>query len=111
MEEGGIMEIYNEKMELIENPDLSLGWLKSDVRIVHHEAIEKVEEVWHYETVRTYPNGSKDVEKIIDIPGVQARDAWDEEVPIRIYVKYTKEELDEIEANKNKLTQFQTHQV
>lgn len=99
------MEIYNEHMELIENPDLTIGYLKNDVRVIHHDAVEEVQEQWHYETIVTYPNGSKDVEKIIDVPGVQACDAWDEKVPIQVYVKYTKEELDEIEANKNKLTQ------
>ena len=99
------MEIYNEQMELIKNPDLTLGYLKNDIRIIHHDAIEEVQEQWHYETITVYPNGSKDVEKVIDIPGAQACEAWDEEIPIQVYVKYTQEELDEIEANKNKPTQ------
>ena len=85
-------------MELINNPDLSLGYLRNDIRIQHHEAIEGVEEVWHYETIAEYPNGGKDVEKVIDTEGVEARDAWDEEIPIQIYVLYTEEEL---EARKN----------
>lgn len=97
-------EIYNEQMELIENPDLSLGYLKPSTRTEHHEAIQGVEEVWHYETVREYPNGGKDVEKVIDVPGVEAKDAWDEEIPIQIYIPYTQEELDAMEAEKNKPT-------
>jgi len=99
-----MMEIYNEQMELIENPDLSLGYLKPGTRTEHHEAVEGVEEVWHYETIAEYPNGGKDVEKVIDVPGVEAKAAWDEEIAIQIYVLYTQEELDAIEAEKNKPT-------
>lgn len=98
------MEIYNEQMELVENPDLSLGYLKLGTRTEHHEAIEGVEEVWHYETIAEYPNGGKDVEKVIDVPGVEAKEAWDEEIQIQVYVLYTQEELDAIEAQKNKPT-------
>jgi hypothetical protein len=97
-------EIYNENMEQIENPDLSLGYLKPSTRTEHHEAIEGVEEQWHYETIAEYPNGGKDVAKVTDVPGVEAKDAWDEEIPIQIYVLYTQEELDAMEAEKNKPT-------
>lgn len=100
-----MMEIYNENMELIENPDLSLGYLKNSTRTVHHEAVQGVEEVWHYETIREYPNGGKDIKKVVDVPGVEAKEAWDEEIPIQIYVPYTQEELDAIEAKKNEPTQ------
>lgn len=98
------MEIYNENMELIENPDLSLGYLKNSVRTVHHDAVEGVQEVWHYETVAEYPNGGKDIRKVVDVPGVEAREAWDEEIPIQIYVPYTQEELNRMEAERNKPT-------
>ena len=97
-------EIYNEQMEHIENPDLSLGYMTDSVRTVHHEAVEGVTEVWHYETVAEYPNGGKDVQKVVDVPGVEAREAWDEEIPIQIYVPYTQEELDRMEAERNKPT-------
>lgn len=95
-------EIYNENMERIENPDLTLGYLKSGTRAVHHDAVEGVTEVWHYETVAEYPNGGKDVRKVVDVPGVEAQAAWDEEIPIQIYVPYTQEELDRMEAERNK---------
>ena len=95
-------EIYNEQMERIENPDLTLGYLNSGTRVEHHNAIEGVTEVWHYETIAEYPNGGKDVRKIIDVPGVAAQAAWDEEIPIQIYVPYTQEELDRMEAERNK---------
>lgn len=99
------MEIYNQNMEQIENPDLSLGYLKSGTRTEHHETVQGVEEKWHYEVVKEYPNGGRDIAKVIDVPGVEAKDAWDEEIPIQIYVPYTQEELDRIEEEKNKPTQ------
>lgn len=97
-------EIYNENMERIENPDLSLGYLKPSTRTEHHEAIEGVEEQWHYETIAEYTNGGKDVVKVIDVPGVEAKAAWDEEIPIQIYIPYTQEQIDAMEAEKNKPT-------
>ena len=98
-------EIYNEDMEPIENPDLSLGYLTPSSRTVHHDAVNEVTEVWHYKTVAEYQNGGKDVEKVIDVPGVEAQPAWDEEIPIQIYHLYTQEELDRMEEEKNKPSQ------
>lgn len=97
-------EIYNEAMEPIENPDLSLGYLTDSTRTVHHEAVDGVEEQFHYVTIAEYENGGKDVEKVIDVLGVEAQPAWDEEIPIQIYHQYTKEELDRIEAERNRPT-------
>lgn len=97
-------EIYNENMERIERPDMTLGYLKSSTHTEHHEAVDGVQEVWHYETVAEYPNGGKDIRKVVDVPGVEAQAAWDEEIPIQIYVPYTQEELDRMEAERNKPT-------
>ena len=97
-------EIYNEAMEPIENPDLSLGYLTDSTRTVHHEAVDGVEEQFHHVTIVEYENGGKDVEKVIDVPGVEAQPAWDEEIPIQIYHQYTQEELDRIEAERNRPT-------
>ena len=97
-------EIYNEQMERIEHPDLTLGYLRPGTRTEHHEAVEGVQEVWHYETVAEYPNGGMDVRKVVDVQGVEAQAAWDEEIPIQIYVPYTQEELDRMEAERNKPT-------
>ena len=97
-------EIYNEQMERIENPDLTLGYLRPGTRTEHHEAVEGVQEVWHYETVAEYPNGGRDIRKVVDVPVVEAQAAWDEEIPIQIYVPYTQEELVRMEAERNKPT-------
>lgn len=98
------MEIYNGNMERIENPDLSLGYLTPGKRTEHHAAVQGMAEQWHYETVAEYPNGGKDIRRVVDVPGVEAREAWDEEIAIQIYTPYTQEELDRMEAERNKPT-------
>lgn len=77
----------------MENPDLSLGWLEDKTRTIHHDAVAGVEEVSHYETLAEYPNGGKDVQKVVDVPGVEAKGAWDEEEQVQVYHLYTAEEL------------------
>lgn len=90
------MKIVDENgVELTGEPDLTLGRLVDDAEIVHHEATPAVEKVSHWVTTRTYPNGSRDVEEVVDVEPVAARDAWDETVPIQRYIKYTQDELDE----------------
>ena len=98
------METYDEKMERIVDPDLTLGWLEDTVRRVEHEEVPAVQEIWHYETAAEYENGGRDVVKVVDVPGVPAREAWEENVPIQIYHPYTQEELDRMEAERNKPT-------
>lgn len=80
--------------------DLTLGRLVNDVEIVHHEAVEAVAKKSHYITTKTYPNGSSEVEEIIDVPPVAAKPAWEEAVAIQRYVPYTAEELAEQEEKR-----------
>lgn len=87
------MKIIDETGAVVENPDLTLGYLTADAEEVIHPAVEGVEEQWHWETVTEYPNGGKDVQKVVDRPGVQAQEEWVEQVPIQKYVRYTAEEL------------------
>lgn len=87
------MKIIDENGAVIETPDLTQGWLRSETEAVEHPAQEGVPELSHYETVAEYPNGGKDVRKVIDREGVPAQDAWTEQVPIRRYIRYTAEEL------------------
>lgn len=86
------MKIIDSSGVEIANPDLTLGYLKPETQTIHHDAVEGVEEVWHYE-YKTYPNGGKDRWKVVDVPGVAAREAYDEEVDVQRYVLYTAEEL------------------
>ena len=87
------MKIIDENGAAIETPDLTLGYLVDGTEPVEHPAVEGVEEVSHYETVAEYPNGGRDVRKVIDVPGVPAQAAWTEQVPIQKYIRYTAEEL------------------
>lgn len=87
------MKIIDENGAALETPDLTLGWLRDETEAVEHPAQEGVPELSHYETIAEYPNGGKDVRKIIDREGIPARDAWTEQVPIQRYIRYTAEEL------------------
>ena len=87
------MKILDETGAVIENPDLTLGYLVGGTEPVEHPAVEGVEEVSHYETVAKYPNGGRDVRRVIDVPGVPAQAAWTEQVPVQRYLRYTAEEL------------------
>lgn len=97
--------------------DLNAGKLVDETITVHHDAVEGVEEVSHVEVLKEYyetgPDGEpvldadghkvvfgKDVKTIIDVPGVEAKDAWDEQEEIQRYVPYTAEELDKIAKEK-----------
>lgn len=99
------MRILDENNVEITVPDLMLGHLvEEEVFVAHHPAVEEVREQWHYETVYEYLNGGKDVVRVIDVPGVEAKDAWDEYETIKRYVPYTEEELAALEEARNKPT-------
>lgn len=87
------MKIIDTHGNPMEAPDLALGWLEDKTQTIHHDAVAGVEEVSHYETLAEYPNGGKDVQKVVDVPGVEAKDAWDEEEQVQVYHLYTAEEL------------------
>lgn len=90
------MRILDENNVEIENPDLSLGRLVQDRLLVrHHPAQDAVEEVWHYD-YREYPNGGRDAIRVVDVPGVAAKEAWEEYEEIYRFVPYTQAELSEI---------------
>lgn len=90
------MKIIDSNGVEIATPDLTKGYLKPETQTVHHDAVAGVEEVSHYE-YKTYPNGGKDRWKVVDVPGVAAREAYDEEVEVRRYILYTDDELAEQE--------------
>lgn len=98
----------NDKEIQPEDVDYRLGKLSDDkIFIQHHEAVEAVEEQGHYETVKEYDNGGKDVEWQVDVPGVEAKEAWDEYEDIQRYTKFTDEEL---EANAEREAQSMEQQ-
>lgn len=87
------MKIIDETGAVVENPDLTLGYLTDDTQPLEHPAQEAVAEVAHYETVAEYPSGGRDVQRVVDVPGVPAKPAWTEQLPIKRYIRYTAEEL------------------
>ena len=93
-----ILDFYNNE---VFNPDLELGYLQ-DAHILkeHHPAVEAVEEQGHYEVIAVYPNGGKDVEWVVDVPGVKAQEAWDEYEDVLRYVLYDEDQLAEMEVQR-----------
>lgn len=88
------MRILDENDIEIQDCDFTKGYTKNDkIFKAHHEAVEAVEEQGHWETIAEYPNGGKDVEWVIDIPAVEAQEAWDEYEDIVRYVPYTARQL------------------
>ena len=99
------MDIYDGQGNQVTDYDPAKGRLEMQKRIHHHEAVEAVEEQGHWETVAEYPEtGGKDVQWVVDAPGVEAREAWDEEETYWLYIPYTEEELAQMEADRNQPT-------
>lgn len=90
------MDVYDLKGNLLAEYDLSLGRLAEGYRKEHVEEQEAVEEIWHYETVKEYPNGGKDVRRVVDVPGKSYIPAHDKQVECVVYIPYTEEELQEL---------------
>ena len=101
------MKIIDENGSVVENPDLTAGYLAADTEAVEHPAQDAVEELSHYETVAEYPNGGKDVRKVIDRAAVPAAPAWTEQLPIQRYIRYTAEELARREREQQEARQQQ----
>ena len=113
------MKIIDETgIVLTAEPDLEAGYLVEDVQIIHHDAVEGTAPQWHRETAKL-PDGSlaiyyrdgkeigRDMVKVIDVPGVDPQPAWDEEVPVMRYIRYTAEELAQREKEKQEAQQRQ----
>lgn len=100
-----------------EDINMDAGKLVSETITIHHDAVEGVEEVSHVEVLKEYYkydlNGDpvldeaghkvvfgKDVRTVIDIPGVEAKAAYDEREEIQRYIPYTAEELQKIAKEK-----------
>jgi hypothetical protein len=111
-----ILDEHGNELKL-EDIDLNAGKLVDETITVHHDAVEGVEEVSHVEVLKEYyetgPDGTpvldedgqkvvfgKDVKTIIDVPGVEAKAAYDEREEIQRYIPYTAEELDKIAKEK-----------
>lgn len=97
------MRIFNEDKTIeLKEYDLRLGHLEQDKLITHIDAVIGQEEQGHYETLKTYPNGGKDVKWVVDVPRVKAAEEHDEVEDIYIYIPYTEVELTKINLQKEK---------
>ena len=92
------MRILDENGKELREVDFTNGYYVEDqIVIAHHPAQEYIPEQYHYEIIAEYPNGGRDVVKIVDVPRQEAREAWDETEDILRWHWYTQ---DEIEARK-----------
>ena len=99
-----ILDVNN--IEVLE-PDYELGKLiEEKILVAHHEAINPVQEEGHWEVVAEYPNGGRDVEWVIDVEGVEGKEAWDEWEEIYRYIPFTEEELAEKRELEKRPTQL-----
>lgn len=79
--------------------DLSKGKLESDTLIEHIPEQQEIQEQWHYETIKEYLNGGKDVEKVIDVVGQPYIAEHDEVEDILVYKPYSEQEIKTIKNN------------
>ena len=74
-----------------------------DTLVIHHKGqkeVKTIPEQGHFETIREYPNGGKDVEWVVDVPAVAGSpktDAYDEEEKIYVFKPYSEDYLKERE--------------
>ena len=95
------MKIYNqEKTEILENADLEKGYLIEDTLTTHIDYVAPIQEVGHYETIREYPNGGKDVKWVVEVQGVKEVPEHDTVEQIQVYIPYTAEELQKMADEK-----------
>lgn len=84
------MKVYNEeKSQILENVNLELGYLKSDILVISEEEQEQ----FHYEE-KCYDNGGVAKYRVIDKPYKPA-----EYEDIQVYVLYTEKEILNIELS------------
>lgn len=88
------MKVYNkDKTKLLTDFDLSNGRLVDDVVLLEIKPkLEEIAEQGHYETLKEYPNGGRDVVWVVDVPGQSARDEEYVYEDVKVYVPYTEEE-------------------
>lgn len=91
------MRIFDINGVELTNPNLNVGYLVDDkIFIQNHPAEKEVREQGHFEIIKQYPNGGKDVKWIVDVPYKPASEEWDEYENISRYILYTVEELEEL---------------
>lgn len=91
------MKVYNqEKTQILEEYNLQTGRLVEDILTVTFNEVKGIEEQGHYETIKEYENGGKDVKWVVDVAKVEYKPKRTEQEKIFVYVPYTEQELKEI---------------
>ncbi|MEG0898509.1 MAG: hypothetical protein RSF40_02210 [Oscillospiraceae bacterium] len=89
------MTIYLEdKKTIVENTDTEKGKLIPDIIHVHRDEVPFVADKGHYETIKEYKSGGKDVEFIIDEKGQEYKPEEDYDEDILVYIPYTQGEFE-----------------
>lgn len=126
------MVVFDEHWNMVEDPDTSKGEIRYESVEVECRYVVDQEERGHFETVREYPNGGKDVEWKVDTPEVggwrfyregyewsecpmTVPDDWAHDdikthVSVARWREYTAEELDAI-AKKNAESEKKLHEA
>lgn len=95
------MRIFDEtKTNELTECDLEKGYLRDDVLETEIPEQIAVEEEFHYEVIKEYSNGGKDVKKVIDVEGKPYIAAHTETEEILVYIPYTEAEIAKIEAER-----------
>ena len=95
------MKVVNQEGVEIQEYDLETGKLvPSRLLVQHHEAVEFQAAQYEDQLVEEYENGGRLYNHICVSPAVQGKPAWDEYEDVKMYVPYTKEELEEIQKQK-----------
>ena len=105
------MKVYNEeKTQILESYDLTKGQLIPSTITKEIPAVKEIKEISHYETIKEYANGGKDVKKVIDVEGRPYKEAYTESIDIMVYKPYTQKQLAEIEIDslKNWFNEYYT---
>ena len=83
------MVVYNENKEILNEYNLNEGYLVPSTIVKTIPAIEGIKEQGHYETVKEYENGGKDVKWVVDVKGVDGQPEKTIIEDIYIYKEYT----------------------
>lgn len=95
------MKVYNaDKTDILLAYDLEQGYLVDDTIIHHIAAVEGIAKQSHYEIIKEYPNGGKDVKEVIDVEEVLPVEEHEEIESIQVYIPYTEEELERLNNQK-----------
>lgn len=95
------MKVYDtNKTKILTEYDLTKGYLVNDTIYKYHAEQPAIKEVSHYETIKEYANGGKEVKKVIDVEGRPYKEAYTEPIDIMVYKPYTQKELYQQEINK-----------